>query len=145
VRIETLIITSHSALVRPPREVPLAIAAWLRTLAPPAPPPTSGRGAELFAARCARCHVPPAFAGPPVSLAEVGTDARVGLSADRGTGGYRVPSLRGVASRGRLLHDASVPNVATLLDPARSVAGHPFSFDLPAADRAALAAFVATL
>jgi mono/diheme cytochrome c family protein len=145
VRIETLIITSHGAQVRPPREVPLALAAWLRSLAPPPPSPLGGRGAELFTARCASCHAPPAYAGPPVPLAEVRTDPRVGLSADRGTGGYRVPSLRGVTSRGRLLHDGSIADVAQLLDPMRSVKGHPFALDLPADDRAALATFLASL
>jgi mono/diheme cytochrome c family protein len=144
VRIETLIITSHGAVVRPPREVPLAIADWLASLVPPVRA-SDGRGAALFTARCARCHVPPTFAGPPVALAVVGTDPRVGQSADRGTGGYRVPSLRGVATRGRLLHDASVPDVATLLNPGRSVPGHTFSFDLAAEDRAALIAYVESL
>jgi mono/diheme cytochrome c family protein len=143
-RIETLIITSHGQLVRPPREVPLALAAWVESLAPPWHE-TDGRGATLFEARCAGCHAPPDFAGPPVALAVVGTDPAVGLSADRGTGGYRVPSLRGVGRRGRLLHDASVPDVATLLDPTRTAPGHVFGFDLPSEDRAALVAWVETL
>jgi mono/diheme cytochrome c family protein len=145
IRIETLIITSHAGLIRPPREVPLAIADWLATLVPPPTTVTSGRGKEVFDAHCAGCHAPPSFAGPPVALDVVGTDARVGLSADRGTGGYRVPSLRGVATRGRLLHDASVADVATLLTPGRAVAGHTFSFALPDADRDALIAYVDTL
>jgi hypothetical protein len=125
--------------------VALALAAWLESLAPPAVSPAAGRAAALFEARCAGCHAPPGYAGPPVALAVVGTDPSVGRSADRGTGGYRVPSLRGVGTRGRLLHDGSVPDVATLLDPDRVVAGHRFGVDLPAADRAALAAWVAAL
>lgn len=149
VRIETLIITSHGAVVRPPREVSLALAAYLASLAPPeatAPStPQASHGAALFAERCASCHAPPAFAGPPVPLDVVGTDPRVGESADRGTGGYRVPSLRGVATRGRLLHDASVPGVAAMLDPAWAHAGHPFGRDLPEVDRAALLAYLETL
>ena len=113
IRIETLIVTSHEGAVRPPRQVALALARWLASLAPPPPPaPVAGsaaaRGAALFAAGCAGCHAPPTFAGAIVPLAVIGTDPAVGLSSDRGTGGYRVPSLRGVSTRGPLLHDASV-------------------------------------
>ncbi|MGZ3429468.1 MAG: hypothetical protein ACXVCV_22610, partial [Polyangia bacterium] len=150
VRIETLIINTHGAVVRPPREVTLAIAEWLQTIAPPAPPaPDDGsdgaRGAELFGARCAGCHAPPNFSGPLVPLDVVGTDPRVGLSAERGTGGYRAPSLRGVGTRGRLLHDASVADLDTLFDPTRTVAGHPFGLDLSPADRGVLLSYLRTL
>jgi mono/diheme cytochrome c family protein len=148
IRIETLIITAHDGVIRPPREIPVALATWLASLAPPElPPPSTAaetRGAALFDATCATCHVPPAFSGPPVALDIVGTDPRVGLSGDRGTGGYRVPSLRGVAARGRLLHDASVRDLATLFDPSR-VGGHRFGLDLAADDRAELLAYLATL
>jgi cytochrome c5 len=150
VRIETLIINTHGAVVRPPREVTLAIAEWLQTIAPPSPrPPADGsdgvRGTELFGDRCAGCHVPPDFSGPPVALDVVGTDPRVGLSAERGTGGYCAPSLRGVGTRGRLLHDASVADLDALFDPARTVAGHPFGLDLSPADRVALLSYLRTL
>jgi len=149
VRIETLIITSHSGVVRPPREIALALAAYVESLAPPPPPapsnPDTMRGAVLFGQHCAGCHAPPGLAGPPVPLAVVGTDPRVGESADRGTGGYRVPSLRGVATRGRLLHDASAPDLEAMLDPARASIGHPFARDLVDADRAALLAYLRTL
>jgi mono/diheme cytochrome c family protein len=150
IRIETLIITSHEGAVRPPREIALALARWLATLAPPPPmtPPTASaaaRGAELFAQGCAGCHVPPSFAGGIVPLAIIGTDPAVGLSSDRGTGGYRVPSLRGVSTRGRLLHDASVADLPTLFDPSRTIAGHKFGLELPAADRDALIVYLATL
>jgi hypothetical protein len=43
------------------------------------------------------------------------------------------------------LHDASVPDVAALLDPARTVPGHRFGLDLSAAERDALVAFLSTL
>ena len=150
VRIETLIITGHGATIRPPREVTLAIAAWLQSIAPAAPSSPAAdseaaRGEVIFGATCASCHVPPAYSGPPVPLAVVGTDPRVGLSAERGTGGYRAPSLRAVATRGRLLHDASIPDLDTMFDPARSVAGHPFGLDLDADERAALLAFLRSL
>jgi mono/diheme cytochrome c family protein len=150
IRVETLIITSHEGAVRPPREVALALAAFLQSLAPapPATPPTgseAARGAEVFARECASCHVPPAYAGAIVPLDVIGTDPLVGLSSDRGTGGYRVPSLRGVTTRGRLLHDGSVADVATLFDPTRTVAGHRFGLTLAPDDRAVLLAYLATL
>jgi len=150
IRIETLIITSHEGAVRPPRQVSWALAGFLASLEPPlAPPPATAspasRGAALFAGQCAACHQPPAFAGAIVPLDVIGTDPRVGQSADRGTGGYRVPSLRGVATRGRLLHDGSIADLPALFDPARTIPGHRFGLDLSADDRAALLAFLTTL
>ncbi len=161
VRIETLIITTHGAQVRPPREVSLGLAAFVWSLADalPAAPPRDGaeaRGAAVFEATCARCHAPPALSGPPVPLDVVGTDPAIGLSTDRGTGSYRVPSLHGVASRRALLHDASLPSLDAMFDPARvrpdfeserggPVRGHLFGLALGDADRAALRAYLATL
>ena len=116
------------------------------------------RGAEIFGTTCATCHVPPAFTGTPVALSVLGTDPHLGQSADRGTGTYRVPSLRGVSTRGALLHDASLPNLSSMFDPARSsadyqggrhgpgpVAGHSFGLALDGADRTAQLAYLATL
>ena len=163
IRIETLIITSHQAALRPPRLVALALAAYLRSLAGTLPSAdaavaTSPRGAEVFEATCAGCHAPPGFTGEPVALALVGTDPTLGLSADRGTGCYRVPSLRGAGSRGPLLHDATVPSIDALFDPARlsdgftrrlhgsgAVPGHPFGLDLLDEDREALIAYLQML
>jgi mono/diheme cytochrome c family protein len=160
VRIETLLVTVHSATNRPPRAVALGLAAYVWSLADtlPAPPAEAPRGAAVFAENCARCHVPPAFTGPPVPLDVVGTDPTIGLSAVRGTGTYRVPSLHGVSTRGPLLHDASLPDLAHMFDPARltddfdggrhgpgAVRGHVFGLALSDAERAALLAYLATL
>ncbi len=163
IRIETLVIVSNSRVIRPPREVALGLALYLYSLADTLPhrePSTDveRRGAALFEkSGCSGCHAPPHYSGPPVALAEVGTDPHLGSSADRGTGRYRVPTLRGVADRGPLLHDASISTVDELLDPARfaptfrgrrgagAVPGHPFGTSLPRDDRDALAAFVKTL
>lgn len=163
VRIETLIITSSQVAVRPPRLIPLALAAYLRSLADSLPPIDAAQaaapgGGQLFAAHCAACHAPPGLTGDPVPLDVVGTDPVLGLSTDRGTGRYRVPSLHGAASRGPLLHDGTVSSVGALLDPARldpgyagrlhgsgPVPGHRFGLDLPDADRAALAAYLNAL
>src|SRR5207244_783691 len=111
IRIETLIITSHGGSVRPPRVVALALAAYVWSLADALPAaralsPSEAHGESIFRATCATCHAPPAMTGPPVALAIAGTDPAIGLSAERGTGSYRVPSLRGVATRGALFHDA---------------------------------------
>jgi cytochrome c5 len=163
IRIETLVITSNEAILRPPRIVALALAAYLRSLAAGLPSiaaatAASPWGAELFAARCTGCHVPPALTGEPVALSVIGTDPTLGLSADRGTGTYRVPSLHGVATRGPLLHDGTLPSVDAMFDPARLAAGfpavlhgaapipgHAFGVDFGSADRQALLAFLHAL
>jgi len=163
IRIETLLITSSGQVLRPPRVVPLALAVYLLSLSDSLPSPSgaaaaSARGAALFQASCASCHAPPTFSGPAVPLALVGTDPLLGLSADRGTGSYRVPSLRGVSTRGPLLHDGTLPSLDAMFDPARTmpaftralhgasaVPGHPFGLDLPDRDRAALLEYLRAL
>ena len=121
IRIETLIITSSAQVLRPPRIVALALARYLESLADklPGQPPSTLPGAAIFARVCSSCHAPPSFTGPPVALALVATDPELGQSRDRGTGAYRVPSLHGVATRGPLLHDASIPSIEALFDPQR--------------------------
>ncbi len=160
IRIETLIITAHAQAVRPPRLVALALARYLWDLGLELPPPPSSTsdGARVFAARCAGCHAGEGFTGPPRALADVGTDAALGLSPDRGTGFYRVPSLRGVAARPTLFHDGALVDLAALLDPARvspsyaggargpgPVPGHAFGLELSDADRAALLTYLRAL
>ena len=159
IRLETLMITSHDEVTRPPRIVSLAIASYVWSLADALPPlPDAGaRGASVFAATCAGCHVPPALTGDPVPLDVVGTDPTIGRSAVRGTGSYRVPSLHGVAQRGLLLHDGALPSLAAMFDPARTsasftggvrpgaVPGHVYGLDLSDSDRADLLAYLETL
>jgi cytochrome c5 len=157
IRLETLVITAHGQSVRPPRLVALALARYLWDLAATlgASPPPSADGARLFASRCGACHAGEGLTGAPRPLAEIGTDATLGLSPERGTGLYRVPSLRGVGSRPSLLHDGTLADVAALLDPARlsadyargprgdgAVGGHAFGLELTIDERAALAAFL---
>lgn len=150
IRLETLIITSHNQVLRPPREIALGLATYLWSLSSSVEgtPPTSDAekaGAEIFTQDCASCHAPPSFTGPPVPLDVVGTDPAIGLSTDRGTGFYRVPSLHGVSTRGLLLHDASIKSVDALLDPARTIKGHRYGLDLDATARASLLAYLGTL
>jgi cytochrome c5 len=163
IRIETLIVTSYGEANRPPRIIALALAAYLASLADALPSATSAAalspgGAQIVATECATCHVAPAFTGAPVPLAVIGTDPTFGLSPSRGTGAYRVPSLRGVGTRGPLLHDGSVPSLEAMFDPARTtaaftgrlhgsgaVSGHPFGLGLRGADRTALLAYLHAL
>jgi cytochrome c553 len=124
IRVETLLITSWGEAIRPPRVVALALAAYVQSLGASLPPSAdasaaSPNGAALFQQSCAACHAPPALTGEPVPLAVVGTDPLLGLSADRGTGTYRVPSLHGVGTRGPLLHDGTLPSLDAMFDPAR--------------------------
>jgi mono/diheme cytochrome c family protein len=162
-RLETLIITANNQTIRPPRVVTLALAVYVRSLAAELPPleqaaAASPRGAVLFAQTCADCHAPPGLTGEPVALAAIGTDPVLGRSRDRGTGTYRVPSLRGVGTRGPLLHDGTVPSVAALLDPARAgaafadrlhgtgpVRGHTYGWTLSDTDRRDLVAYLQNL
>jgi hypothetical protein len=160
VRVETLIITSHGQVDRPPRILALALAAYIWSLADTVPPTTATGtpGETIFAGTCAVCHAGPGLTSAPVPLATVGTDPACGLSPDRGTGTYRVPSLRGASLRPTLFHDGTLTGVDELLDPARlddtytagargpgPVKGHVFGLGLSDADRAALLDYVKTL
>lgn len=143
IRIETLLITAHNDGVRPPREVALGLALYLWSLAETLPRlQRESRGGQLFAQHCARCHAGDGLAGGLVDVDTGGGDATLARSRDRGTGSYRVTSLRGVGTRERLLHDGSVRSLDELLDPARTTAGHRFGTDLPSESRAQLVAWL---
>ena len=160
IRIETLIVTSKDQALRPPRILTLAIAEFLwslgDTLSPL--PPATAVGATLFSDHCSECHSGPDLGGGPVSLAAVGTDPILGRSPERGTGSYRIPSLRGAGSRATLLHDGTVASLTALLDPHRldatyaggahgpgPVPGHRFGLDLDEAQRRALVTYLQAL
>ncbi|MEI9952255.1 MAG: cytochrome c [Pseudomonadota bacterium] len=148
IRTETLIITSLAETARPPRKLAFALALFLWRL-PDAPlraaDETSARGARIFGQRCASCHQPPRYSGPPIALAQIGTDPSVGESTERGSGAYRVPSLRDVGDRTPLFASGSVRDLPELLDPARLAPGHPYGLDLESAERADLLRFLQTL
>ncbi len=96
----------------------------------------------------------------PVS---VGTDPDLTLRSRRGTGYYKVPSLKGLWYRGPFGHHGSVATLEDWFDPrrlrddyvptgfnradgkARAVPGHEFGLDLAVEDRRALIAFLKTL
>jgi hypothetical protein len=138
VRTETLLITARANRVRPPREIAWAIAYYVWSLGEPARPAPAP--SPLFAEHCGHCHASPTGAGELVAVADVGTDDAAARSSARGTGSYRVPSLRGVSQRTRLTHLGWPVTLAEFLDPARHPAlrGHAFGFELSQEQRAEL-------
>ena len=114
IRLETLIITAHGGAVRPPREVALGLALYLWSLADTLPP-VAAKPPPAFTRHCAACHRPPHLTGPPIAAAQTHADPAHALRPERSHGIYRVPSLRGVSTRGPLLHDGTAPDLATVL------------------------------
>jgi hypothetical protein len=163
-----------------------ALGLYLYTLQPPPNPnrfdALAQRGQKVFQAQgCAGCHTPslytnnklvpaPGFVVPKEHASKydildmpVGTDAGLTLRTRRGTGYYKVPSLRGVWYRGPFEHSGSVATLEDWFDPKRlredyiptafvgygmthrAVRGHEFGLQLSSADKAALIAFLKTL
>lgn len=166
----------------------LALAKFAYSLESPASPHNfdqlAQRGQQVFRAQgCARCHNPekdygndqliaaPGFEVPAkhpdramVMRTRVNTDPVLTMQTRRGTGLYKVPSLRGVWLRGPFEHNGSVANLEDWFDPRRladdyvptgwkgppnsenrAVKGHPFGLRLSDEDRTALIAFLRTL
>jgi len=160
-----------------------ALARYLYSLQPPRNPnrtsQLSRRGAQIFKREgCDKCHTPPLYTNnsltpaqgftPPaehltkyaITRVSVGTDPTLALKTRKGTGYYKVPSLRGVWYRGPFEHNGSVATLEEWFDPARvrddyvptgfkgygvkarAVPGHEFGLKLNAADKRALIAFL---
>ncbi len=156
VRCETLFITASGRRHRIPRVLSWALAEYYHSLPPPPPefsgsdiPEGAARGEELFDSEgCADCHVPPLYSSDqPIAASQVGTDSAATDSRVRGTGSYRIPSLRGVAWTGPYLHHGVIESLEDMLDSARLTEhpGHEFGQDLPAQDKEDLIAFLRTL
>ena len=163
-----------------------ALAQYLYSLQPPPNPnrfdALAARGRKVFMSQgCAQCHTPPLYTNnklipvdgfqvPPADRARfdildvrVGTDPRYALATHKGTGYYKVPSLKGVWYRGPFEHNGSIATLEDWFDSARlrpdyvptgyrgfdgknrSVRGHEFGLNLPPADKTALIAFLKTL
>jgi mono/diheme cytochrome c family protein len=148
-RQETQYLQACGHRARPPRELALALALYLRSLQPPPNTRThdqvTARGARLFAQGCVGCHDNAALGGPPVSAATVGTDPALANGHARGTGRYRPPALLDVRDAAPYLHDGSVVSLDALLSPSRLTGGHRYGAELDDDDRAALIAFLGTL
>ncbi len=172
---------------RPSDEAVYAMALYLESLEPPpSPHPFDAEaklGKEIFEAEgCGECHTPPAYTNnklvaapgfdPPadaekqgldVSKRRVGTDAGLATRTRKGTGYYKIPSLRGLWYRGLYEHDGSVASLEDWFDPKRlsddyvpsgfrgpgvthrAVPGHTFGHDLAPDEKRALIAFLRTL
>ena len=170
---------------RTPDALVYALARFLYSLQPPENPNpkdgTSRRGAAVFqSAGCNGCHTAPLYTNnkltlakgfdpPPSLLAQadilrvsVDTDPNLALKTRKGTGMYRVPSLRMLWLEACFLHDGSIGTLEEFFSPARlqpdfrssnwnpvtpahAVTGHPFGLNLNPEDRAALIAFLKTL
>jgi hypothetical protein len=156
---------------RTPDALLYALALYIRSLEGPPNPnqldAEARHGQELFmtTAKCAQCHTPPFYSNNKLTLAEgftptreelkeydilnlsVGTDSGLALKTRKGTGFYRVPSLKMIWTNNVFLHDGSVSSLEEMFNPDRlkTVKGHPFGLDLKPEDRAALVKFLKTL
>ena len=160
-----------------------ALALYLYSLRPPANPnrfdQAAERGKAVFEKEgCGNCHTPPLYTNnqlvaadgfePPPGAAgvvpgRIGVDPRYALQTHKGTGYYKVPSLKGVWYRGPFGHNGAAATLDDWFDPARvspeyvptgfrgydgktrSVPGHPFGLRLPPSGRRDLIAFLKTL
>lgn len=163
-----------------------ALALFLYSLQSPPNPnrfdATARAGQRVFQREgCPVCHTPPhytsnkllpvrGFRVPPehrtkydVMDIPIDTDPRLTMQTRRGTGYYKVPSLRGVWYRGAFEHNGSVATLEDWFDErrlrddyvptgfigygvkTRAVKGHEFGLRLAPADKAALIAFLKTL
>jgi hypothetical protein len=163
-----------------------ALALYLYSLQPPPNPNkfdgVAARGQQVFTrSGCATCHTPPLYTNnkltpaagftiPPdhrqkydVLPISVGTDPDLTLKTRRGTGYYKVPSLKGVWYRSMFGHSGWCATLEDWFDPRRvrddyvptgwkphdrqtyAVKGHVFGLALPDDDRRALLAFLRTL
>ncbi len=160
-----------------------ALALYIYSLRPPPNPNPfddhARRGEQLFKREgCSGCHTPPFYTSNKLTLAlgfkapddllktldilniSVGTDPVLATQTRRGTGFYKVPSLRGVWFRNGFSHTGSADTLEEWLDPARlradyvpkgyhrepgPIQGHPFGLKLTAEEKQDLIAFLKTL
>jgi hypothetical protein len=163
-----------------------ALALFLYSLQPPLNPnkldAVAVRGQKIFEREgCATCHTPPLYTNNKLTPAKgfkipedhlkkydilpvsIGTDPNLTMTTRRGTGYYKVPSLRGVWYRSMFEHSGSVATLEDWFDPhrlrndyvptgfkgygvkTRAVEGHEFGLKLSDPDKTALIAFLKTL
>jgi hypothetical protein len=160
-----------------------ALGLYLYSLKPPPNPnpmdDRARRGERIFQQQgCAGCHTPPLYTNNKLTPApgfnvpddlrktddimnvSVGTDAWLATRTRRGTGFYKVPSLRGVWFRNAFGHSGQAETLEEWFDPGRlkddyvpkgfhvgsgAIKGHEFGLKLGADDRQDLIAFLRTL
>jgi len=163
-----------------------ALAKFLYSLKPPpnpnVPSAITRQGRKIFAREgCPSCHTPPLYTSNKLTIAtgfkpkaedltkydvlpiSVQTDPDLTMKTRRGTGYYKVPSLKGVWYRRMFGHSGWCATLEDWFDPRRTnedyvptgfkpygaptyaVKGHPFGLNLSEVDRARLIAFLKTL
>jgi hypothetical protein len=163
-----------------------ALSLYIYSLKPPPNPYPFKDGAKagqkiFLREGCPACHTPPLYTNNKLTTAEgfvpppdkpanlevlpvsVGTDTGLALKTRKGTGYYKVPSLKGVWYRGHYLHDGSIATLEEMFDPdrlndkhaaggrrppgvtARAIKGHEFGLKLSTTEREQLIAFLRTL
>lgn len=164
-----------------------ALTQYIYSLVPPVnphefPEALLTRGQQVFNEQgCVTCHTPPLYTNNMLTPAEgfepppehfetydifnvsVETDTRSTLKSRRGTGYYKIPSLRGLWYRGPFFHNGQLATLEDVFDPKRlqddyvptgfkdpdvdqwAVKGHDFGMDLSEEDKEALIAFLKTL
>jgi hypothetical protein len=166
-----------------------AIGKFVYSLEPPPSPnkfdDLARRGQEVFKTEgCSMCHTPPLYSNnmlipadgftPPkddpraaqlhvMKGMRVGTDSSLALKTRKGTGYYKVPSLKGLWYRPLIEHSGSIASLEDWFDArrlkddyvpsgwkgpgvkTRAVKGHEFGLELSADDKRALNAFLKTL
>jgi hypothetical protein len=146
-----------------------ALALYIYSLKPPPNPnprtAIAERGELVFEREgCAVCHTPPLYTNNKLTPAdEIRTDPDLTMTTRRGTGYYKVPSLKGVWYRGPFEHNGSIATLEDWFDPrrlqddyvptgwkgygvkTRPVKGHEFGLTLSAEDKRGLIAFLKTL
>jgi hypothetical protein len=165
-------------------ELLYAIGMYLWSLEPPRNPKLAAaaqrhQGEAIFRREgCPVCHTPPTYTSGKLTLAQgwrapadhaerenvmpltLGTDEELALRTRKGTGFYKIPSLRGLWYRPSLLHDGSIASLEELFDPARltedhvaggwkppgvekrAIRGHQFGLRLEPKEKEALLAFL---
>jgi hypothetical protein len=150
-----------------------ALANYVYSLQPPPNPnhedARARAGRTVFEREgCGSCHTAPLYTNNRLTPADgfevpagrsdvmpvrVGTDPELAMLSRRGTGYYKVPSLKGVWYRGPFGHGGGSPTLEDWLDSARlntvgnrkAVPGHEFGLRLKPGDKSALIAFLKTL
>jgi hypothetical protein len=163
-----------------------ALALYIYSLQPPPNPNKfdafAANGEKIFELEgCTTCHTPPAYTSNKLTPAtgfkvpsehrqkydilpmSVGTDPNLATRSRRGTGYYKVPSLKGVWYRGMFGHNGWCATLEDWFDERRAhedylptgfkpynaktfaVPGHPFGLNLSEDDKKALIAFLKTL
>jgi hypothetical protein len=116
-------------VVRFTDEALYALANYIYELKPPANPnhvdPQSRAGGVVFEREgCGGCHTTPLYTNYRlIPAGEIGTDPELAMLSRRGTGFYKVPSLKGVWYRGPFGHGGISPTLEDWLDAARLKGG----------------------